>query len=174
MQGGFLLDVVIAQRSSVFQLLSSEDQSLLFRWDSLFVLNLGLDILNGVIGLNIQRNRLSRQGLDEDLHRSSSESQHQVQRRLLLDVVIRQGSGILQLFPCEDQSLLFRWNSLFILNFGLDVLDRVVRLDIQRNRFARQGLDEDLHGHCDLDWVLWWFGFGVVYFYVSDYTFWRV
>ena len=34
MEGGFLLDVVVAQGSSIFQLLTSEDQSLLVWWDT--------------------------------------------------------------------------------------------------------------------------------------------
>ena len=33
----------------------------------------------------------------------------------------------------------------FILNLSLDVVDRVRRLDLQCDRLARQGLDEDLH-----------------------------
>ena len=36
----FLLDVVIRESSSIFQLLSCEDQSLLVGWDALFVLDL--------------------------------------------------------------------------------------------------------------------------------------
>ena len=35
MQGGFLLDVVVRQGTSIFQLLASEDQSLLVRWNTL-------------------------------------------------------------------------------------------------------------------------------------------
>ena len=47
-EGGLLLDVVVGQGAAVFQLLSGEDQSLLVRWDSFLVLNLGLDIVDGV------------------------------------------------------------------------------------------------------------------------------
>ena len=48
MESRFLLDVVVTEGSSVFKLLSSEDESLLIGWDSFLVLDLGLDILNGV------------------------------------------------------------------------------------------------------------------------------
>jgi len=59
MQGGLLLDVVIAQSSSIFQLLSSKDKSLLVRWDTFLVLDLGLDVVDGVTGLNLKGDRLT-------------------------------------------------------------------------------------------------------------------
>ena len=68
-----------------------------------------------------------------------------MQRRLLLDVVVGQRATVLQLLPGEDQSLLVGRDALLVLDLGLDVLDRVRRLDLQRDRLARQGLDEDLH-----------------------------
>ena len=40
MEGRFLLDVVVRKSSSILQLLSSEDESLLIWWDTLFVLDL--------------------------------------------------------------------------------------------------------------------------------------
>merc|ERR1712173_446410 len=108
-QRRLLLDVVIRQSPSILQLLSSEDQSLLLRWDSLFILNLGLHVLDGIIWFHIQRNSLSRQRLDKDLHRTTSQSQHQVQGRFFLDIVIRQRAAILQLLTGENQPLLLRW-----------------------------------------------------------------
>ena len=47
-QGGLLLDVVVSQSAAVLQLLAGKDQALLVRGDSLLVLDLGLDILDGV------------------------------------------------------------------------------------------------------------------------------
>jgi len=44
----FLLDVVVAQSATVLQLLSSKDETLLIRRNPFLVLNLGLDIVNGV------------------------------------------------------------------------------------------------------------------------------
>lgn len=64
----FLLDVVIAQRASVLQLLTGEDKTLLVRWDTFLVLDLRLDIIDGVRWLNVQRDRLTREGLYENLH----------------------------------------------------------------------------------------------------------
>ena len=68
MESGFLLDVVIRQCTSIFQLLSSKNQSLLIGRNSFLVLNLGLDIFNAVRGLNLQGNCLSSKCFDKDLH----------------------------------------------------------------------------------------------------------
>jgi len=70
MKGRLLLDVVIGQGSSVLQLLASEDQALLVRRNTLLILDLGLDVVNGVRGLDIQGDGFSCQGLHEDLHAS--------------------------------------------------------------------------------------------------------
>jgi hypothetical protein len=50
---------------------------LLIRRNAFLVLNLRLDIVNRVPGLNIKRGRLTNQRLDKDLH-VSSEAQHQM------------------------------------------------------------------------------------------------
>jgi len=49
-------------------LLTSEDKTLLVWWDTLFVLNLGLDILDGVGGFDFQGDGLASQRFHEDLH----------------------------------------------------------------------------------------------------------
>lgn len=59
-QGGFLLNIVVRKSTSVFQLLAGEDQTLLIRGNSLLVLNLGLDVVDGVRGFDIKGNRLTR------------------------------------------------------------------------------------------------------------------
>ena len=68
MESGFLLDVVVAQGSSIFQLLSSENQTLLIRRDSFLVLDLSLDIVNSIAWFDIKSDGLTRKGLHEDLH----------------------------------------------------------------------------------------------------------
>ena len=78
MESGLLLDVVIGEGSSILELLSSEDESLLIWWDTFLVLDLGLDVLNGVCWLDIEGDGLSSKSLDEDLH-TSSESEDQVE-----------------------------------------------------------------------------------------------
>ena len=72
------MDVVIGEGSSVLKLLSGENESLLIRWDTLLILNLGLDVFDGVGWLNIEGDSLTSEGLDEDLH-TSSKSENQVE-----------------------------------------------------------------------------------------------
>merc|ERR1711997_425512 len=124
MESASLLDVVVGESSSVLQLLSSEDQSLLIWGDSLLVLNLGLDVLDAVRRLNLEGDSLASEGLDEDLH-TSPQSEHKMESAFLLDVVVGESSSVLQLLSSEDQSLLIWGDSLLVLDLGLDVLDAV-------------------------------------------------
>jgi len=124
MESAFLLDVVVGKSSSIFQLLSSKDQPLLIWWDSFLVLDLCLDILNGIRWLNLEGDGLASESLDEDLH-TSSQSKHKMEGAFLLDIVIREGSSIFQLLSSKDQSLLVWGNSFLILDLSLDVLNGV-------------------------------------------------
>ena len=67
-QSGFFLDVVVGKRAPIFELLAGEDQALLVGWNSLLVLDLGFDIIDCVGTFDLERDRLAREGLDEDLH----------------------------------------------------------------------------------------------------------
>merc|ERR1712038_417999 len=144
MESRLLLDVVVRKSSAIFQLFSSEDQSLLIWWDSLLILDLCLDVFNGVRGLNLKGDCLSSEGFDKDLH-TSSQSENQVEGRLLLYVVVRKSSSILQLLASKDQPLLVWGNALLVLNLGLDILNGVRRLHLQGDGLASQGLDKNLH-----------------------------
>ena len=68
MKGRFLLDVVVAQGSAIFQLFSGEDETLLVGWDALLVLNLGFNILNSIAGFDLEGNGFPSKGFHEDLH----------------------------------------------------------------------------------------------------------
>jgi len=70
-KSGFFLDVVVSKSSSVFELFSGEDKSLLVWRDSFFVLDLGFDIFNGVRLFNIKSDGFTSKGLDKDLHSTS-------------------------------------------------------------------------------------------------------
>ena len=77
MKSGFLLNVVVSEGSAVFQLLSGEDESLLIRGDTFLVLDLSLDVFNGVRSFDVKSDGLASQSLDEDLH-TTSKSEDQV------------------------------------------------------------------------------------------------
>merc|ERR1719233_648740 len=65
---GLLLDVVIGEGPPILQLLPREDESLLVWGNPLLVLDLSLDIFDGVGRLDFQGDGFSGQGLHEDLH----------------------------------------------------------------------------------------------------------
>ena len=66
----------------------------------------------------------------------SAQAQHEVQRGLLLDVVIREGASVLELLPGEDETLLIGGDALLVLDLRLDVVDGVRRLDIEGDGLA--------------------------------------
>ena len=84
-KGTLVFDVVVRESAVIYELLSGEDEALLVEGDTLLVLNLGLDIVEGVGGLDLEGNGLAGQGLDEDLD-STTRAEGQAEGRLLLDV----------------------------------------------------------------------------------------
>ena len=77
-------------------------------------LDLGLDVFDGITGLDLEGDGLAGQRLDEYLH-ASPQPQDQVKGGLLLDVVIGQGPAVLQLLAGENQPLLVRGDALLVL-----------------------------------------------------------
>lgn len=63
----YLLDVVVGESAAIFKLLSGKDQTLLVGGDTLLVLDLRLDIVDGVGGLDLEGDGLAREGLDETI-----------------------------------------------------------------------------------------------------------
>ena len=95
---------------------------------------LAADLLVAVVlgGKHLER------GLDD----TATETEDQVQGALLLDVVVGEGSAVLELLAGEDQSLLIRRDALLVLDLGLDIVDGVGRLHLEGDGLARQGLHE--------------------------------
>ena len=143
-KGRLLLNVVVAESTAILELLASEDETLLVWRNSFLVLNLGLHILDGVAGLDLERNGLACESFDEDLH-TSAKAKNQVEGRLLLNVVVAESTAILELLASEDETLLVWRNSFLVLNLGLHVLDRVAGLDLESNGLACESFNEDLH-----------------------------
>ena len=84
-------------------------------------------------------------GLLLSLFGTTAKAKHKVQSRLLLDIVVGEGAAILELLASKDEALLVRRDALLVLDLGLDVVDGVAGLDLERDGLARQSLDEDLH-----------------------------
>jgi hypothetical protein len=58
-ESGLLLDVVVGEGTAILKLLASKNQALLVRRDALLVLDLGLDIVDGVAGLHLKGDSLA-------------------------------------------------------------------------------------------------------------------
>merc|ERR1719162_2400016 len=123
-KGTLLLDVVVRESTAIFKLFTSKNQSLLIWGNTFLVLDLGLNVLNGVRCFNLKSDGLASQGFDKNLH-TSTETEDQVKGTLLLDVVVRESTAILKLFTGKDQSLLIWGNAFLVLNLGLYILNRV-------------------------------------------------
>ena len=94
-------------------------------------LDLGFHVLNRVARLHVKRDRLAGEGLDENLH-AAPQTEHQVERRLLLDVVVRQRAAVLQLLAGKDQALLVRRDALLILDLRLNLIKIFLTLILTR------------------------------------------
>ena len=59
MEGGFLLDVVVAQGTAILELLAGENETLLIRRNAFLVLDLALHIVDSVGRLNLEGDGLA-------------------------------------------------------------------------------------------------------------------
>ena len=78
---------------------------------------------------------------------AATKAQHQVESRLLLDVVIAQSAAVLELLASKDEALLVGRDALAVLNLLLDILNRVGRLHIQRDGLACERFYKQLEPH---------------------------
>merc|ERR1711937_930642 len=146
MESRFLLDIVICKSSTIFQLLTSKDQTLLVRRNTLLILDLLLDIFNCVTRFNIQSDSFTSQSFDENLHSTTtSKSKDKMESRFLLDIIICKSSTIFQLLTSENQTLLIRRNTFLVLDFLLYILNGITGFNIQSNSFTSQCLHKNLH-----------------------------
>ena len=143
-KGALLLNVVVTQCAAVFELLAGEDETLLVGWDAFLVLDLGLHVLNGVAGLDLEGDGLSGERLDEDLH-TATQTEHKMKGALLLDVVVAQSAAVFELLAGEDETLLVGRDAFLVLDLGLHVLNGVAGLDLEGDGLSGERLDEDLH-----------------------------
>ena len=81
---------------------------------------------------------------------STTKTENQVKGRLLLDVVVREGTAILKLLTSKDQTLLIRGDSLLVLDLRLNIVNGVRRLNIQGDGLASEGLNKNLKEESDV------------------------
>ena len=143
MQRRVFLNRVVLKGVALLELLACEDETLLSWWDALLVLDLGLDVFNSVIRINIERDVLSSQCLHEDLH-ATDDLSTKMQDRVPLDAVVLKGVALLELLACEDETLLARWDALLVMDHLFETLNLGSRIDIKRDVLTSHFLDEDL------------------------------
>jgi len=144
MKCGFLLNIVVRESPSIFQLLASKNETLLVWRNSFFVLNLGFDIFNGVTGFNFKSNGFSSKCLDKNLH-ASTKTENQMKCGFFLNVVVGQGPSIFQLLSSKNKTLLVWRNSFFVLDLSFDILNGVTGFNFKSDSFSCEGLDKNLH-----------------------------
>ena len=69
MEGALLLDVVVGQGTTILKLLARKNQPLLIGGNALLILDLRLNIVDSIRGLNLEGDGLASESLNEDLHR---------------------------------------------------------------------------------------------------------
>ena len=80
-----------------------------------------------------------------DPYVASSESEHEMKRRVLLHIVVGEGATVFQLLPGKDQTLLIGRDAFLVLDLGLDNVNRVGRFDLECDGLSRESFDKDLH-----------------------------
>lgn len=83
MESGFFLNVVVGEGAAVLKLFTSENQALLIWRDTLFILDLRLDVVDGIRGLDFESDGLASEGLDDyscELVKTSSHSENEMWR----------------------------------------------------------------------------------------------
>ena len=133
MQGRFLLDVVITQGTTIFQLFSSKDETLLVGRNAFLVLDLRLDVVNGVRGLNIKGDGLASQGLDKDLTKEEIEVAREGQRMSVRDPSYRLGERGLRRtrftgYHTHHRRSIFRRRNVLLLSLLFPSFFRSVRI----------------------------------------------
>jgi len=104
MKCGLFLDIVVRKRTTIFELFTGEDKALLIWRNSFLILNLLLNIIDGVRGLDFQSNSLTGKSLYKDLH-TATKTENQVKSRFLLDIIIRKGTAIFELLTGKTITL---------------------------------------------------------------------
>ena len=123
-----------ARRSSLLSVLLGADVTIVTALALAAVLGLGWEagvalaadhLLTLVGGSESSERRLNL----DDTDATATETEHQVQSGLLLDVVVRESAAILELLASEDQTLLIGRDTFLVLDLGPE--SRVNRISVR-------------------------------------------
>jgi len=68
MKGRFLLDIIVGKGTTILQLFTSEDETLLIGRDTLLILNLSFNIFDRVWSLNFKGDGLTSESLNKSAY----------------------------------------------------------------------------------------------------------
>ena len=88
---------------------------MLIRWDTFFVLNFRLYIVDSIARFNFQGDGFTSECFDEDLH-TTTETEDKVESGLFLDIIVRKGAAVFKLLTSEDKALLIWGNAFLVLD----------------------------------------------------------
>jgi hypothetical protein len=140
------VNIVIGQSITVFERLVIKNETLFIGRNAFLVMNLGLDVLNRVVGLDVERKRFVRAHLDVNLstYTGTTATQDEFQGGLVRNIVIGQSMTVFELLFSKNEKLLIWRNAFLVFNLGLDALNGVGGLDVERQSIATERLDENL------------------------------
>lgn len=154
-QGRVLLDVVVTKSPNFFELLAKKDRDWKvpsLSWKSTSHCRWLSICCTIVLAATMRRCCSSTQGVRCGwccyiaLHKPPETANgQQVQRGLLLNVVLAQCTSIFELLCTENQALPVRRETFLVLDFLLDVLDCVGCFHFQCKYLASGSLHQDLH-----------------------------
>ncbi len=104
-------------------------------------MDFGFEGFNSIGLINIDGHCFTREGLDEDLHSSTSEPEDHIHAGSVLDVVIGHGSSVFELLSSEDESLLLCRDTFPIEELGFDAFNCFVFFDVHGDDFSCEGFD---------------------------------
>ena len=144
---GLILEIVVGEGSPVLELLPLEVEVLLVNGNAFLILDLGLDVFDGIGRLNIDDGVVGH-SLQLVCCGTTCRTRHpadDVESRLLLYVVVREGSSLLKLLTSEYESLLDRITCPE-MDLVLNALDGIRGLELESDApVAEINIDEELH-----------------------------
>jgi hypothetical protein len=88
MQSRLFLNVVIGERSAIFQLFARKDEPLLVGRNALFVLNFGFNVPDGIRRLHPESGGLAREGLHKNLDAIASSGTSNITPSIKLALIV--------------------------------------------------------------------------------------